>query len=96
MNNQNELKEMLSKNTFEEACKVCNSQELIDIFKKNTRWDDGHKRAGLIAARYLCSLSKGEYALELATVLSESTETSKRFNVPPYIKNAIEWLLEKK
>lgn len=96
MHNQNELKEMLSKDSFEEVCKVCKSQELIDIFKKNTKWDDVHKRTGLIAARYLSSLSKGEYALELATVLSESAETFERFNVPPYIKDAIEWLLEKK
>ena len=70
------------------------SKELKDLFTNNTKWNDDLKRTGLIAARYLCSLSKGEYALELATVLSESAETMESFVVPPYIENAIKWLLE--
>ena len=94
MSHISELKDMQTKETFAEVCNVCKSNELIDIFTNNTKWNDDQKRTGLIAARYLCSLSKGEYALELATVLSESVETMESFVVPPYIENAIKWLLE--
>ena len=94
MSHISELKDMQTKETFAEVCNVCKSKELKDLFTNNTKWNDDLKRTGLIAARYLCSLSKGEYALELATVLSESAETMESFVVPPYIENAIKWLLE--
>ncbi|MGE6613458.1 ATP-dependent nuclease [Peribacillus sp. NPDC076916] len=69
------------------------------------KWEDEDKKIALIAARYLNSVGKGVNALELAYVLEEnllkkkiagekeSTEF-KKFIVPDYIKEAIEWMCE--
>lgn len=48
----------------------------------------------LIACRYLESVSKGVNALELSNAIMDLTEADReKFNVPPYIKEAIEWVL---
>jgi hypothetical protein len=47
-----------------------------------------------IASRYLESVSKGVNALELSNAIMDLSETDReKFNVPPYIKEAIEWVL---
>lgn len=47
-----------------------------------------------IASRYLESVSKGVNALELSNAIMDLSESDReKFNVPPYIKEAIEWVL---
>ncbi|MNL37301.1 hypothetical protein D3C87_1594410 [compost metagenome] len=57
------------------------------------------KKKSIIASRYLNSVGKGENALELSYILSKNIEkkgTSDfiEFNVPQYIKDAIEELCQ--
>ena len=65
----------------------------------NTDWGNDEKKNHLIAARYLSSVGKGENALELCLSLEgnyelkDGDEHKKIFNVPPYIHEALEWLL---
>ncbi|MGX9234052.1 ATP-dependent nuclease [Bacillus paranthracis] len=70
---------------------------------KRLIWTDEDKKKALIASRYLNSVGKGENALELAYVLEENLLKKKVsgqkeniefkvFNVPDYIKLAIEWM----
>jgi len=82
--------------------------ELLRILKnssENTRiadsimastWNDDQKARGIIAARYLNSVSKGENAFELANRLEANFNTTPRpeFNIPIYIKKAIEWICQ--
>ena len=54
--------------------------------------DDVDKSA--MAGRYLESVSKGVNALELSNAIMDLSESDReKFNVPPYIKEAIEWVL---
>ena len=81
--------------------KVKNNKKWNDVKTSidSTDWEEDEKRRHLIAARYLSSLDKGENALELCLALEENfeleagNEYKKIFNVPPYIHNALEWLL---
>lgn len=59
-------------------------------------WSDDDKKKAIIAARYLNSVGKGENALELAYALENNLveSTPKSFNVPQYIKDAIEWICQ--
>lgn len=54
----------------------------------NCKWSDEEKKHALLASLYLQSLSKGINALELSRKLTPSTP----FNIPSYIKDAIEWV----
>lgn len=57
-------------------------------------YDRTDKKAHLIAARYLNSISKGENAYELAQALEDNLDASIAtiFKVPEYIKEAIIWI----
>lgn len=55
---------------------------------ENSKEDIQQKTKHIIASRYLASIGKGEVAQELAIVLNKDIE----FNVPSYIKEALEWL----
>lgn len=62
-------------------------------------WSDEAKKKSIIASRYLNSVGKGENALELSSILRENLSNKdmdgfKEFNVPAYIKDAIEWMCE--
>ena len=59
-------------------------------------WDENDKRQALLASVYLQSVSKGTNALELSQRLLENKDSDnpKPFNVPKYIKDAIEWLIQ--
>ena len=95
MSNNDELKSMMLSKSFEDVKSKCKSKTLIDIYSKNGTWEDLDKQKGLIAARYLKSVQKGENALELANAIMDlSDEEKKKIETPPYIKKAIEWLLE--
>lgn len=96
MSNRHELEEMMKTRTFDEAKLKCKSKKLIDLYSNNNNWNDDEKREGLIAARYLCSINKGENALELATQIADlPSEEKEKVKIPQYIKDAISWLLEK-
>jgi hypothetical protein len=59
-------------------------------------WDENDKKQALLASVYLQSVSKGTNALELSQRLLEDKDSDnpKPFNVPKYIKDAIEWLIQ--
>lgn len=63
----------------------------------NVTLTDEEKKRSIIASRYLNSVSKGENALELSYILSKNFEKKgeddfDEFNVPQYIKDALEEL----
>jgi predicted ATP-dependent endonuclease of OLD family len=65
----------------------------------NTVLSDKEKKKSIIASRYLNSVGKGENALELSYILSKNLEKKGsadyiEFNVPQYIKDAIEELCQ--
>lgn len=91
ISNKEELRKMINAKYLQEVEDACNSPKLVDIYKTNRLWSDSEKRDGLIAARLLSSISKGEYALELANSISD---VEYKIKVPSYIKEAITWLLE--
>lgn len=73
------------------------NQRIKDSITANTSFSDEDKKKAIIASRYLNSVGKGENALELCYALQENLEKKgtadyKEFNVPPYIKSAIEEL----
>ena len=62
-------------------------------------WTDEIKKKAIIASRYLNSVGKGENALELSSILCDNLcekgkAEFKEFNVPTYIKDAIDWMCE--
>lgn len=86
--------------TYEEAKKnIANTveNERIKEGLEKSDWDDEDKLKALIASIYLNSIQKGVNALELSSNLKENLnkdeDKRKAFNVPEYIKEAIEWLL---
>lgn len=94
--NKDELEEMMNTNTFDEVKCICKSEKLITIYSRNEKWSDTDKRDGLIAARYLSSVNKGENALDLANkILDLPSEEKAKINIPTYIEDAISWLLKK-
>lgn len=70
--------------------RIVNALESID-------WSDEDKCKALLASVYLNSVGKGENALSLCVALNDNldknAEERKAFNVPEYIKKAIEWVL---
>lgn len=63
----------------------------------NAKWTENDKKNAIFAALYLKAIGKGENALDLSVALEENLskkETSKYqdFQVPQYIKDAIEWI----
>lgn len=75
------------------------NQRIIESITANTSFSDDDKKKAIIASRYLNSVGKGENALELCYALQENLEKKgtsdfKEFNVPPYIKSAIEELCQ--
>ena len=73
------------------ALNECKDDSLKSLYSSDSVWkDNNERRTGLIASRYLESLSKGINALELA----EAIERDDTFIVPKYIENAIKWVLQ--
>ncbi len=75
------------------------NKRIIDSIAANTSFSDDDKKRAIIASRYLNSVGKGENALELCYALQDNLEKKgtadfKEFNVPPYIKSAIEELCQ--
>lgn len=99
--NEELLREMIenvekikNKDDLLEEVNKFNKSKLRDLqikYIENSEEDIQQKAKHIIASRYLASIGKGEVAQELATVLSNDME----FNVPSYIKEALEWLCKK-
>jgi len=89
--NLKELRNMIDSKTLEDALNECKDDSLKSLYSSDSVWkDNNERRTGLIASRYLESLSKGINALELA----EAIERDDTFIVPKYIENAIKWVLQ--
>jgi len=70
-----------------------------DSINLNTTLPDEEKKKSIIASRYLNSVGKGENALELSYILAKNLEKKGtddfiEFNVPQYIRDAIEELCQ--
>lgn len=100
MKNQEEIKELMTKNYSDALNKLRTSAENDRIAQslEASSWDEEEKNKALVASRYLNSVAKGENALELCSILEENlllpANERKPFDVPQYIKDAIEWLLQ--
>ena len=66
---------------------------------ENSTWGDKEKREALLASIYLNSVSKADNALELRFALMDNLErpkeTRQSFNVPKYIADALNWIVDK-
>ena len=101
MSNKDEIREMMRMNYGQAKERIKKTQKWNDVKTAldNTDWGNDEKKNHLIAARYLSSVGKGENALELCLALEENHELEngdehkKIFNVPPYIHEALVWLL---
>ena len=88
------VEKIKNKDDLLEEVNKFNKSKLRDLqikYIENSEEDIQQKAKHIIASRYLASIGKGEVAQELATVLSNDME----FNVPSYIKEALEWLCKK-
>lgn len=100
MKNQAEIKELMTSNLANALAKLRISDENDRIIQslEASSWSEGDKKKALVASRYLNSVGKGDNALELCNILEENLlmvgEEKKPFNVPQYIKDAIEWLIQ--
>lgn len=85
------------KKLIEEISDGDKKERLLKSLEKSG-WEECAKKKAIIATRYLDSVEKGENALELAINLLENiekdSESLQQFNVPKYIKDAIEWVCE--
>jgi len=97
--NKEELDSIQSKNypACLEELRSSKSNDRIKAALESCTWENDDKKKALLAARYLNSVGKGANALELSNVLKENLEKKevdrKAFDVPEYIKKAIEWLI---
>lgn len=62
-----------------------------------TKWTEYDRKNAIVAALYLKAIGKGENALDLSVALEENlskkgTPDFQDFQVPQYIKDAIEWI----
>ncbi|MCA2574705.1 AAA family ATPase [Microcystis sp. M42BS1] len=105
MSNTDELKELIqlyqdeSSSTEDLLTKLRDSEEntrITNSINNNNSWTEQDKKEAIIAARYLNSVGKGENALELTYILEKNLKQEPReiFNVPNYIKQAIEWICQ--
>lgn len=103
IHNQKELNDMIATDSFEAMLgllrrKSNENSRIIDGITK-CKWSEEDKRKALFASRYLNSISKGSNALELSFALEQNLTLPEdhphkiQFNVPSYIKKALEWLM---
>lgn len=103
MTNEETLKELMdfddSKNIADYFDKIKNSDEKTRVKSgiESCSWSNEDKKKAIVAAYYLNSVGKGENALNLSVALEENlskkgTSGYQDFQVPQYIKDAIEWI----
>jgi predicted ATP-dependent endonuclease of OLD family len=70
------------------------NQRILKGLQENSTLTNVEKVQGLIAARYLNSVTKGQHALELCVTLENNLQEKpqKPFQVPDYLKKAINWV----
>lgn len=101
--NINELQQLINIGKFNDTAKViinkCKNktikERLLPALEK-IDWHVDIKYKSLLATRYLSSLGKGENAFELRLKLEDNLESEKPLylNIPPYINEAIEWIIQ--
>ncbi len=108
ISNKEELEELMSifetdgstvKDLMDKLRSSKENDRIIDSINSNTELDPEEKKKSIIASRYLNSVGKGENALELSYILSQNLEKKDtdefvEFNIPQYIKDAIEELCQ--
>lgn len=102
MQNKSEISAMMEKYNEVDALDdfdIRNSDEneriLESLRSEKLDWDLDKKKRGLIAARYLNSVSKGENALEIAAELEEDViSDDPKFQLPSHLKKAIQWVID--
>tara|TARA_R110002126_G_scaffold291794_1_gene458705 strand:+ start:13752 stop:15809 length:2058 start_codon:yes stop_codon:yes gene_type:complete len=108
ISNKEELENLMTKfeedgSTVEDLLNILRGSDentrIKESINLNTDLSDEEKKKAIIASRYLNSVGKGENALELSYILSKNfekkgTDDFIEFNVPKYIKNAIEELCQ--
>lgn len=103
VSNQDELLKMMGKDTLAEMLAVMrNSKEnnRIQTSINSCTWIEDDKMKAVLASRYLNSVDKGGNALELSVKLQDNADLQEgdpnksEFLVPPYIKDALIWLLQ--
>ena len=69
--------------------------ERIEESIKKSDWEESEKMKAIFASRYLNSISKGEYALELAVKLKENIKRKEKILcIPKYLTDAIHWVCD--
>jgi putative ATP-dependent endonuclease of the OLD family len=105
MTNEETLEELIDfydkKNIddYFEKMKNSDEKERIKSGIESCTWGDEDKKKAIVAAYYLNSVGKGENALDLSVALEENlsikgTSEYQDFQVPQYIKDAIEWICQ--
>lgn len=98
-----ELSELMNKDSLNEILAKLRQSAENDRIKESinaSQWGDEDKMKAVIASRYLNSIGKGENALELSVSLKDNfelpdgDEKKQSFEVPPYIREALTWLLQ--
>ncbi|MDC2865326.1 ATP-dependent nuclease [Bacillus sp. BP-3] len=79
-----EIVEKIRKNAFKD--------ELLNLLALELLKDDLSVKQGIIASRYLLSISKGEAAQEIAYVISTAEQGT--IEPPDYISEAIKWICQ--
>lgn len=79
-----EIVERIRKNAFKD--------ELLNLLTLGLLKDELSVKKGIIASRYLLSISKGEAAQEIAYVIS--TADQGLIEPPDYISEAIKWICQ--
>lgn len=75
--------------------RTSNENKNITDSINDSAWDDDEKRKAIFASRYLNSIDKGEFALDLAVKLKEKLpEYKENLKVPEYIERAINWVCD--
>jgi putative ATP-dependent endonuclease of the OLD family len=96
---ESSIEDMLAElHAGKQSTKIIAGISAQDTWDIKDRWDIKEKRIAIVAARYLNSVGKGENALQLAFKLAENLEKPQNerhtFNVPDYLKSAIDWVTE--
>lgn len=95
----NDLMEMQTSTTMLERLRKSEENDRIKRSMDACNWSESDKCKAIIASRYLNSISKGGNALELSIALEDNLRLSTddpnkvKVVVPPYIADALEWLM---
>lgn len=107
MSSQQEIRDLMK--LYSDGNSIADYEAKLRVSDENNRikasitvagtWAEVDLKKAIIASRYLNSVGKGENALELSYALMDNLEKKgkpeyKEFNVPDYIKQAINWICQ--